>query len=184
MDILLFNSIMPLLIFLVVVSRTVAKFLKSALKTPKPVTDESSSTPLKNLSQFPLVLPRPAPINSMSKSMIMSNNESSQITNSDSSNESFQAKNSMSTSLYSPLTTSNSNEQKDASNSTESVVSTVPTTSVRASKIINGSRVLPVLDPNGDLPPPVLKRVHPEKKGKSFTDNLKYFHSIPNSCLP
>ncbi|CAF3056472.1 unnamed protein product [Rotaria socialis] len=151
-------------------STSVTKFLKSALKTPKPVVDEPSpsstaTTPLKNLQQFPIVLPRPVPINSMSKSMIMPNNDQSPIINSDLSNESFPTKTSMSTSLYSSLIPPNPNEQKDINNSTESIISSVPPVLARTGKVAIGTRVLPVLDPNGDAPPVRLRHFQAEKKG-------------------
>ncbi|CAF2605251.1 unnamed protein product [Rotaria sp. Silwood2] len=152
-------------------STTVTKFLKSALKTPKTSIDEST-TIHKTLQQLPLQLSRPSTTattttaNSMSKSMTLTNNDSSQIINSDLINESFQTKPSMSTSLYSSLISSNPNEQKDMNNSTESIISSIPPVLARAGKVAIGTRVLPVLDPNGDAPPVKLRHFQPEKKGR------------------
>ncbi|CAF0976859.1 unnamed protein product [Rotaria sordida] len=144
-------------------STTVTRFLKSALKTPKTSTDESTTTTTthKNLQQ----ISRPSTTtNPMSKSMTLTNNDSSQIINSDSINESFQTKPSMSTSLYSTLISSNPNEQKDINNSTESIISSLPPVLARTSKVPIGTRVLPALDPNGDAPPVKLRHFQSEKK--------------------
>jgi hypothetical protein len=144
--------------------RAVTKFLKSALKTSnKTASDESTN---KNLQSLPIPQPRPSTINSMSKSMTLTNNDPPQIINSDLLNESFPTKPSMSTSLYSPLILSNNHEQKDLNNSAESISSLVPPVLARTGKVAIGTRVLPLLDPNTDAPPIKLRQIHPEKKGK------------------
>ncbi|CAF3341597.1 unnamed protein product [Rotaria sp. Silwood1] len=147
-------------------STTVTKFLKSALKTPKTSIDESTTH--KNIQPLSVQLSRPLTTtittNSMSKSMTLTNNDSSQIINSDLINESFQTKPSMSTSLYSPLISSNSNEQKDINNSTESIISSIPSVLARTGKLAIGTRVLPLIDPNGDAPPVKLRHFQSEKK--------------------
>ena len=76
----------------------------------------------------------------------------------------------MSTSLYtSPLLSNhngNGNEHREMNNSSESIVSSVPPVLARTGKAAIGTRVLPVLDPNGDAPPVKLRHFQPEKKGK------------------
>ena len=120
------------------------------------------------------------PINhAMSKSVSLSNNDSSQIINSDFSPELFPTKNSMSTSLYTStlLSSSNGNEHREMNNSSESIVSSVPPVLARTGKAAIGTRVLPVLDPNGDAPPVKLRHFQPEKKGKQ----TRHFSPIDNA---
>ena len=124
-----FVIVFPVL-FIFSLFRTVSKLIKSALKPSKIPHDESP--PVSNKPQLPVVQPRPSSIHTMSRSMTISNPDSTQIINSALSNESFQTKSSMSTSLYSSLASSNnSTEQKDITNSAEPVTPSAPPISAR-----------------------------------------------------
>jgi hypothetical protein len=118
--------------------------------------------------------------------MSIANNDSSQLMNSDIIHESFQTKNSMSTSLYS---SSNNNEQKDMNNSTESIISSIPPVLPRTGKVPIGTRVFPLPDSNGDGPPYKLRHFQAEKKGRiifSFsyqTNEVVQFLISSKSCL-
>jgi hypothetical protein len=143
--------------------------IKSTLKPSKITNDESPSISTKLVQQLPVVQPRPSTMTrSMTRSMTVSNHDSPQIMNSDVVNESFQTKPSMSASLYSSLVPpNNNNEQKETNNSMESVSSSGPPVSARIVKpAIGGTRVLPVLDPNGDAPPVKLRHFQPDRKGR------------------
>ncbi|UJR27563.1 hypothetical protein I4U23_008845 [Adineta vaga] len=139
----------------------VTKLLKSALKPSKTSNDEPN-TP--TINKIPIPQPRPSPINPMSKSMTVVDNDSLPIMNSDVFNGSSRTQPSMSTSLYSPIISSNNSEPKEITNSTESIPSPVPPVSARTGKIALGTRVLPVPDPNTDAPPVKLRHFQPEKK--------------------
>jgi hypothetical protein len=152
--------------FLFLLFRTVTKFLKSALKSPKTTNDELSSITTKNSQQLPVHQSRPSTMNSMSKSMTLTNSDLPQIINSDLSNELFQTKNSMSTSLYSSLIPPNNNESKDNKDSLESTTSSIPSVLARTGKVAMGTRVFPIIDPNGDAPPVKLRHFQSEKKGR------------------
>lgn len=140
--------------------RTVAKFIKSALKS-----SESPSITVKLPLQLPIVQPRSLINNTMTRSMTVSNNDAPHIVNSDSTNESFQTKTSMSTSLYSPFVSSNNNEQ--INNSVESIPApTPPHPYPRKGKAVFGTCVLPS-GVNGELPSVKLKPLS-ERKGRKF----------------
>jgi hypothetical protein len=130
--------------------------------------DELPSVSTKPPQQLPVVQPRPLTVTrSMTRSMTVTSQDSPQIINSDVANESFQTKPSMSASLYSSLVPPNNNEQKETNNSTESVSSSGPPVSARIGKAaLGGTRVLPVLDPNGDAPPVKLRHFQPDRKGR------------------
>jgi hypothetical protein len=104
----------------------------------------------------------------MSKSTVVSNNDSPQIINSDSTHESFQGKSSMPTSSYGVLTISNKDEQKETQNSSENLSSPAPPVSARTGKVALGTRVLPAMDPNGEVPQVKLRPLTSEKKGRDF----------------
>jgi hypothetical protein len=102
----------------------------------------------------------------MSKSMTLTNSDSPQIINSDSTHELLQTKPSMSTSSFGILTSlSNKDEQKETNNSSENLSSQVPAVLARTGKVALGTRVLPAMDPNGEPPPVRLRPLPSEKKG-------------------
>lgn len=136
--------------------RTISKLLKSTLKP-----SESPSITTKLPLQLPTIQPRPSLINTMTRSMTISNNDVPHTTNSDSINETFQTKTSMSTSLYSPMI---NNEQLN--HSTESISTPRPQAPARTGKVALGARVLP-LDSNG-APPHPKSRSFAEKKGRKI----------------
>jgi hypothetical protein len=164
--------------------RTVSKLIKSAIKYPKTTTttDDSPPTPAKPHVQPPVVHPRPSSVYTMTRSATISNTESPQMNRSDSTNESSHTKPSMSTSLYSSLVLPNNNsEQKDSNNSAEPVTSPGPPVTARMGKTAIGTRVLPVLDPNGDAPPIKLRHFQGERKGiKRNRMKIFNFISSPN----
>ncbi len=92
--------------------------------------------------------------------MALTNNDPSQIINSDATHELLQTKPSMSTSSYASLTPSNKDEKN---NSSENLTPQLPSVATRLGAI--GTRVLPALDPNGDPPPVRLRHFPMEKKG-------------------
>jgi len=104
----------------------------------------------------------------MSKSMTLTNSDSPQIINSDSTHELLQTKPSMSTSSFGILTSlSNKDEQKETNNSSENLSSQVPPVLARTGKVAGlGTRVLPAMDPNGEPPPVKLRPLPSEKKGR------------------
>lgn len=159
--------------------RVATKTLKPVLKPPKSTVDESSSSP----AQVPPPVPaktqlgaRPsasqqntpsslARTHSMSKSMVTPNVDSPQIINSDPTHEPIQAKPSMSTSSYGGLLSFNKDEQKEAHNSVENLSSPAPPVSARMGKAAIGTRVLPAMDPNGEVPQVKLRPLPSEKRG-------------------
>ncbi len=152
-----------------------AKLIKSTLRPSKGTHDESLPTSTSSSQQVPIVQPRPSTINKMTRSMTLTSADSSHIINSDLSNESFQTKSSMTTSLFSSLIPSNNNNNntEQINNSAESVSSPVPPVSVRTGKAAIGTLVLPVPDPSGEPPPVKLRHIQPEKKSRKQKKNLK-----------
>jgi len=160
-------------------SLTVTKFLKSALKTPKSGSDESSSsstpkTPIRSAVVLPGNNSSITLINSMSKSMSIINQDSTPQNTSEFSSESLATKNSMSTSLYNP-------SQESATDPNESLGTSVPQVLMRVGKIPMGTRVLPILETHGDVPPVKLRHFQSEKKSPSSTDQLNAFDSLTTS---
>jgi hypothetical protein len=162
--------------FLFCIFRTVAKLFKSGSKTPKTTNDDPSPPPVpaKTPQHIPTLQARPSnnqqqthtPLvatNSMSKPVTLTNNDPSQIINSDATHELLQTKPSMSTSSYASLTPANKDDQKEKNNSSENLTSPLPSVATRLGAI--GTRVLPALDPNGDPPPVRLRHFPTEKKG-------------------
>jgi hypothetical protein len=114
--------------------------------------------------------------------MTISNTESSspQINRLDATNESSHTKPSMSASLYSTLVlpNNNNNEQKDSNKSPEPISPQVPPVTARVGKAAVGTRVLPVLDPNRETPPVILRQVPADRKGiNSFRIFPVSFHN-------
>lgn len=141
----------------------------------KTTTDESSPIHMKPHVQLPVVHPRPSSVYTMTRSMTISNTESPpQINRLDLTNESSHTKPSMSTSLYSSLVlpNNNNNEQKDSNNSAEPISPPGPPVTARTGKAAIGTRVLPVLDPNGGAPPVKLRHIQGDRKG---IENLKLY---------
>lgn len=146
--------------FSIFFTRTVAKFLKSALKTPKSPAEDSTSSVLKTPSRSTATTNN---VNSMSKSMSLINQDSSLMVTSDYSGECLTTKSSMSTSLYNPV-------QENPTETSESIGTSVPSVVMRVGKIPLGTRVLPVLETNGDLPPVKLRHYQSEKKSSPSTE--------------
>jgi len=170
----IFNFISRILhSFLFCIFRTVAKLFKSASKTPKTANDDPSPPPVpaKTSQHLPTLQARPSnnqqqthtPIVA-TKSVTLTNNDPSQIINSDATHELLQTKPSMSSSSYASLTPSNKDDQKEKNNSSENLTSPLPSVATRLGAI--GTRVLPALDPNGDPPPVRLRHFPTEKKGR------------------
>lgn len=157
--------------------RAATKPFKSALKSSKTSNDEPSPSPppipaktqlqaRTSTSQQQQPTSSLARTNSMSKSMVVPNSDSPQIINSDSTHELIQGKPSMSTSSYGSLITSNKDEQKETQNSSENLSSPAPPVSARTGKVALGTRVLPAIDPNGEVPQVKLRPLLSEKKGR------------------
>ena len=158
------------------------------LKPPKAAVDESSPTqvpppvPAKTQPQArPSASQQTTPsslsrTHSMSKSMVAPTTDSPQIVNSDPIHEPIQGKPSMSTSSYGPLLSFNKDEQKETSNSLENLSSPAPPVSARTGKIALGTRVLPPMDPNGDVPQVKLRPLASDKRGKN--PRTIFFHAL------
>lgn len=154
---------------------TVSKFLKSALKTPKTSSDEPTSLLLKSIGTTGNLPARPSPIQQsinhsismMSKSMSMASSETSSTQNVDQSPEPLlSGKTSMSTSLYNTnLSSNNGNHDSNNNQTSESMGSTTPSVLTRSGKLPIGTRVLPILETNGETPPVRLRHLQTEKKG-------------------
>ncbi|CAF1492183.1 unnamed protein product, partial [Adineta steineri] len=157
--------------------KTVTKLFKPALKSTKATNDEPSPPPVPVKTQQHLSA-RPsnaqqqtnAPLTA-SKSVAVTNNDISQIINSDTTHEPIHTKPLMSMSSYAGFTPSNRDEQKETHNSSENVSSPVPPVLTRSGKAAIGTRVLPALDPNGEAPP-VRLRHYPLDKKVSLPVNL------------
>jgi hypothetical protein len=113
----------------------------------------------------------------MSKSVTITNSDSPQIINSDSTHESLQTKPSMSTSSFGILTSKD--EQKETNNSSENLTSPAPPVLFRTGKAAIGTRVLPAMDPNGEAPPVKLRPLISEKKGRYF-NRINYIYLVFN----
>ena len=118
----------------------------------------------------PPVQRRPSARNAMTRSMTISSTEPpspSQTNNLDSTNDSSHVKPLMSASLFSTLVLpNNNNEQKDSTKSTEPNSPQPPQITPRPSKAPGGgTRVLPVLDPNGEALRGKLRQVTTDRKG-------------------
>ena len=153
--------------------RTVAKIFKTSAKPSKSTNDDSSPPPppvpaktQAALQSRPSASNQLTRTNSMSKSMVVPNNDSPPIINSDVIHEPLQTKSSMSTSSYASLLPSNKDEQKETNNSLENISSQLPPVLARTGKAAIGTRVLPPNDPNGEPPPVRLRHFQAEKKGR------------------
>jgi hypothetical protein len=145
----------------------VSKFVKSVFKTPKTPNDETnlpSSVAVKSQATLPISQVRPSGTVIVPKP---ATTDVPQMAHTDSSHEILQNK-SLSATIQSstslPLTS------KDEMNSlAETASSPVPPVLARTGKAAIGTRVLPVLDINGDTPPVRLRHLTPsEKKGTTM----------------
>ncbi|CAF1333578.1 unnamed protein product [Adineta steineri] len=158
--------------------KTVTKLFKPTLKSTKATNDEPSPPPVPVKTQQHLSA-RPsnaqqqtnAPLTASKSVAAVTNNDISQIINSDTTHEPIHTKPLMSMSSYAGFTPSNRDEQKETYNSSENVSSPVPPVLTRSGKAAIGTRVLPALDPNGEAPP-VRLRHYPLDKKVSLPVNL------------
>ncbi|CAF2649231.1 unnamed protein product [Rotaria sp. Silwood2] len=140
--------------------------LKSGLKTSKTPTDESAPPPVPTKIQqqtrsSTFQQQNSTATNVTSKPTTMTNNDSSQIINSDSTLDPLLLKSTMS--LSPQATLSNKDDQKEAYNSLENI-SQAPPVLARTGKAAIGTRVLPVLDSSGEAPPVRLRHFQSDKK--------------------
>ncbi|CAF4713598.1 unnamed protein product, partial [Rotaria sp. Silwood1] len=146
--------------------------IKSGLKSSKTPTDEALPPPVPVKTQqtrssapqqqnsTPLLT-----TNITSKSTPVINNDTSQIMNSDSICDPNQIKPTMS--LSSQTVLSNKDDQKETYNSLENISPQAPPVSARTGRAAIGTRVLPVLDPSGEVSPVKLRHFQSEKKESS-----------------
>lgn len=158
------------------------------MKTPKTSPDEFSGSVTKPTASFSALQSRSstaqqqltqslAILNSMSKSVSLSNHDAGQTLNSDLAPSALQTKTSMSTSLYNTAlsSTGHSHEVSENNNSnnnqsTESIGSSIPAVLSRSGKTPIGTRVLPLLESNADSPPVRLRHFQSEKKSKKISE--------------
>lgn len=143
--------------------------LPTQVPPPVPAKTQLQARPSASQQTTPSTLSR---THSMSKSMVAPTSDSPQIVNSDPIHESAQAKSSMSTSSYGALLSFNRDEQKETHNSSENLSSPAPLVSARTGKIAIGTRVLPPMDPNGDVPQVKLRPLASDKRGKTPRNNF------------
>lgn len=170
---------------LLLLFRTVTKIFKAGVKSSK----EESSPPPVPAKQLPSLQSRTsntqqlintslARTNSMSKSMIVPNNDSSPMIHTESIPESQPTKISMSASSHGTLTSKD--EQKEANQSPEHLTSSPsqqpPPILFRSGKTAIGTRVLPAIDPNGEAPPVKLRPFISEKKGRYSIELILYIY--------
>ena len=147
------------------------KISKPGLKTPKTTKDEHLPPPVPAKTQ-PSLQTRSSNVQQQihssqsttyhtSKLVALTNNDSTQTINLDSTHDPNYSKSSTS------FSSSNKDEQK------ETYDSSAPPVLARTGKVAIGTRVLPVFDPNGDGPPVRLRHLETEKKGKIFKRQYK-----------
>lgn len=164
------------------------KIGKPVLKPPRVPNDESSPSPTQvpppvpaktQLQARPLASQQATPSSlartpSMSKSMVAPTSDSPQIINSDPAHELIQTKASMSKSSYDGLPSFSKDDQKETHNSAENLSSPAPPAPPRTGKLAMGTRVLPPMDPNGEIPQVKLRALTSDKRGKNRT--TIFFH--------
>ncbi|CAM4889502.1 unnamed protein product [Rotaria socialis] len=145
--------------------------LKTATKNKTallPTTTLPPPVPTKNLQRTPSFQTRLATTQQQQTSTpLLTTNLSSQIINSNSTQESPESKFSMSMSPPASSALTNKDDQKDSYNSLDNLSSQAPPVVPRTGKVALGTRVLPVLDPTGEGPVARLKHYQSDKKANS-----------------